>query len=274
MNSRRLLIGIAAAGVLVGGGGAAWAGGAISSAPSPQPANPHAAPAAPLAPIDSSTESKYTAITPCRIVDTRVAGGKLAANATRSWVVAGTTLFVPQGGTSGGCGVPSSATAVAASVTAVSASGNGYLRIWPYGSAQPNATFMNYTKSFNVSNGGTLTINAAGARHITAKAFGAATHVVIDVSGYYVKPMSAELNTAAGLIHGSRVTNTVHITTGQYEVDFDRNVSQCTYHATPYFVGYTAGVEPRSGNANGVFVYFQSTAGTYTDVQFYLTVTC
>src|SRR5262249_41692777 len=104
--------------------------------------------------------------------------------------------------------------------------------------------------------------------------FSSATDIVIDVSGYYVKPMSAELNGAAGLIHGSRVTGTVHITTGEYQVNFDPNVSQCTYHATPYPDPYTIGVQPRSGKVNGGVIYIETPAGALTDVPFYLTVTC
>ena len=44
----------------------------------------------------------YTPITPCRIVDTRKAGGAIGAE-TRTYYVAGTFGFAPAGGTSGGC---------------------------------------------------------------------------------------------------------------------------------------------------------------------------
>jgi hypothetical protein len=271
--SRKLLAGAGAVALIAAGGGAAARAGG-GSVPSPQPANPRAVPATTLAPIDTSTESKYTPITPCRVVDTRLAVGKIAAGASRNWVVAGTTGFVPQGGTSGGCGVPDSATGVTATVTAVSAAGVGFLRIWPFGSPEPGASFMNFTNTYNVSSGGTLALNAAGAFDVTAKVYSHATHVVIDVTGYYVKPMYAEINTTGPVIRGSRVTGATHLGTGEYEVDFDRDVSACAYNATPFLNPFTIAVEPRAGNPKGVFVYVETPAGLLSDEVFYLDVTC
>src|SRR4051812_43544521 len=62
--------------------------------------------------LDSSIESKSTPIPPCRIVDTRHAGGKLVAGAPRGFIAAGTAGFDAQGGAVNGCGVPKAATAI------------------------------------------------------------------------------------------------------------------------------------------------------------------
>lgn len=86
--------------------------------------------------------SLYVPATPCRVVDTRVAGGQVPANGQRTWQVTGTTGFAPQGGTA--CGVPTGATAVEATVTAVGPSTTGFLRIWPAGGPVPTATILNY----------------------------------------------------------------------------------------------------------------------------------
>jgi hypothetical protein len=271
--SRRLLLGASAVALIAGGGAAAaWANGGGGPA---QPANPNAGPAASPAAIDSSTESKYTPIPQCRVVDTRLSvGGQVAVNSVRSWHVSGTTGFVPQGGTNGGCGVPASATAVTAVIQSISATGVGDLHLWPVGSTEPQRNFLNFTNVYNVSDSATFQINPAGGNDIAVRAQVHATHIVIDVTGYYVKPLSAFLNSNASILHGSRTTNAIHLGTGEYEVDFDRDVSACTYNATPYITPYVLDVEPRSGNVNGVFIAIQTPTGTFSDVPFYLTVTC
>jgi hypothetical protein len=61
-----------------------------------------------------------------------------------STVLMAGTGFVPQGGNSGGCGVPTSAIAVRVSVTTTQSAGAGYLIGWPFGQPQPNANFATY----------------------------------------------------------------------------------------------------------------------------------
>jgi hypothetical protein len=271
--SRKVWVTGAAVLALAGAGTVgAWASG------SPTPAQPQSAPRAQAVPnnvgvVDTSTESKYTPITPCRIADTRVAGGIIAVGHTRSFFVTGTTGFAPQGGHSGGCGIPTAATAISATIISVNATGSGYLRAWPYGSSTPLSSLLNYTNTA-VTGSGNLAINATGARHLNVSANGHPTQVVIDVTGYFAKPLTAFVNSNATLSHGSRTTGSTLIDTGQYEVDFDRNVSACTYAASSFLGGDTLDVEPRSGNVNGVFIFIQTTAGTAVSHPFYLTVTC
>jgi hypothetical protein len=260
---------IAAAGVLIGAS-VAWA---ATSGHTPD-ANDNAADGhvSAAAPIDTSTETKFTAITPCRIVDTRSAGGALQTGVTRSFHVAGTVGFPGQGGNNGGCGIPSAATAVAATVVAVNEAGPGFLVTWPTGGVQPFASFMNYANSNLVSSGVTMTIN--GSVNIVAGVSN--TDMVLDVSGYYIKPLFAHVAANASIIKGSRTTGALLVSgdPGQYEVDFDRDVSQCAYAVSiDPDTGYTFKVQPRSGNANGVFVR-TNFGGTNTSVAFYLTVTC
>jgi hypothetical protein len=265
----KLGVTLAASVVIVGVAAVGWAGGASSSTGAqpqdvhPQVVNPHAF-------IDTSTEAKYTAIDPCRIVDTRAAGGPLAVGATRNFQVTGSTGFTGQGGHATGCNVPAAATAVAATVVAVDETGPGFLVGWPTGSQQPGSSFMNYAGTSLVSSGATLSINQT----LSMTAGVSRTDVVIDIDGYYLTPMWAQVNSSGTLIQGSRVTGTSHLSTGEYEVDFDRDVSRCAYNATPYSGVVTTLVEPRSGNADGVFVEFINLASNATDAVFYLTVTC
>jgi len=54
---------------------------------------------------DSRADLVYTPVTPCRIIDTRLAGGAIGAGTTRSFLVTGTDLS-SQGGSGTGCNVP------------------------------------------------------------------------------------------------------------------------------------------------------------------------
>jgi hypothetical protein len=247
----------------------AWAAGAGSSTGS-QPQNLHPAVARPNAFIDTSTEAKFTAVNPCRIVDTRAAGGRLSVGVVRTFQVSGTTGFSGQGGHSTGCNVPAAATAVAATVVAVNESGAGFLVGWPSGSPQPGSSFLNYNGPGLVSSGVTLSINQT----IAMVAGVSGTDVVIDIDGYYIPPVWAEVSSTGGFVRGSRAVAITHLSTGSYEVDFDRDLSGCAYNATAYFYGTIAEVEPRSGNVDGVFVAMADYNGTAVDSYFYLTVTC
>jgi hypothetical protein len=145
-----------------------------------------------LAPLDATHDLAYTPVPPCRIVDTRVAGGPLLPGAVRSFLVAGTGGFAGQGGTATGCGVPfGPATAAVINFVAVQATGPGNLRAWPFAGPVPTASIINYTlfPGLNLANGLVQPLCAAGAalcdRDIHVQADVSATHVVADVLGYF-----------------------------------------------------------------------------------------
>jgi len=76
-----------------------------TSAPA-QEASPPGAPQAepePRALGDTAADLVYTPVTPCRILDTRLAGGPLAADTPRSFSVTAANLGF-QGGNASGCG--------------------------------------------------------------------------------------------------------------------------------------------------------------------------
>lgn len=226
-------------------------------------------------PIDTTTEAKFTAIRPCRIVDTRVTGGAIHTGSPRSFLAASNSSLAAQGGNPLGCGIPSAAVAIQANVVTVGASGSGYLKIYPYGASAPGASYMNYRDGEALANGGTITLNTAGLKHFTVLAASHSTHVVIDVSGYFVKPMYAFVQGDASLGTNSRATGATKLNTGTYQVDFDRDVSKCAYHATTYSGSYDVLLQPRFLDSHGVYVYLSSSNGTTpTDSAFYLTVTC
>ena len=260
----------AAATFVAGGGVMAWATGSGTAPRQPtSSAVPHIA-----APIDTAIESKYTPISPCRIVDTRSAGGPIAAGHLRSFYAAGTVGFAAQGGNSVGCGIPSAATAIAVTVIAVGATGSGYLRAWAYGSTQPTSSFFNYANSLAVTGAGNVPINGTGARHFVVSATSHSTNVVIDVTGYFIRPLTANVAPDGTLTHGSRVTASTSLNTGVYVVDFDRDVSNCAYSLTSFVAGVVGETQPRGGDVNGVYAHFVNTSGAFTATEFYLIVDC
>jgi len=251
-------------------------GGAVAAANTNRPGQPASAHAKKLAAIDTSTESSYTPIAQCRVVDTRAAGGLLKAGQARNWHVWGTAGFPAQGGTSGGCGVPRSATAVTAVVQSISATGAGALRLWPFGSPEPPRNFLDFTKLYNVSSNATFQINTAGADDISVRAETQSTQVVIDVTGYFVKPMSAHVASDGSLIGGSRATAIQpHAVAGLYAIQFDRDITACAYSVTgaegphDFFTAMST-----SAGSHQVTVQVRGPDGNLIDAEFYLTVTC
>jgi hypothetical protein len=147
---------------------------------------------------DSSRDLVYTPIRPCRVFDTRVVGGPLAAGEARNFDVAvGGASLTRQGGNGSGCGIPTGrATSVMINLTAEQASGPGNLRAWAVSdpqTPQPFASALNYGAVIGVKGlGNTSAVQlcdpalddcSAGDLRIQANLNG--TDVVGDVFGYF-----------------------------------------------------------------------------------------
>ena len=136
----------------------------------------------------------FTPITPCRIINTNVAGGPIAAGTTRNFVVAGTSGFPAQGGTAGGCGIPFGiASAAVINYIAVNPAGAGDLRVTPFGTPMPLASIVNYAVPRLQRANGVATklcspIPSCATADITIQADVSAASLVADVMGYYSSP--------------------------------------------------------------------------------------
>jgi hypothetical protein len=133
----------------------------------------------------------FEPLAPCRVVDTRLAGGAFAPGETRSFQVAGEAGFAAQGGASGGCGVPLEAAAVAVNLIAVGPAGPGHFEAWPSGAPMPLASALNYsaaaaTGGLNVANGVIVPIAGGGGPHLDVRANVSAVFLVADVTGYFL----------------------------------------------------------------------------------------
>jgi hypothetical protein len=127
------------------------------------------------------TGSRFVAVTPCRVADTRYPAGpfggpSLTAGSIRSFPI-------PQSG----CNIPATAQAYALNVTVVPAGPLSFLTLWPAGQAKPLVSTLN-------SFGGTVVANAAivpagdgGAVNVFASN---QTDVILDVNGYFTSAAS------------------------------------------------------------------------------------
>jgi hypothetical protein len=85
--------------------------------------------------------------------------------------------------------------------------------------------------------------------------------------------------TGANIHSFPKATTSLHVSTGEFEVDFYEAVDGCSYQATvgPAGSGSESGyatVAARSGNAKGVYVETFNTSGVLTDLPFHLAVHC
>lgn len=288
----RTVIVIATLAALVGGGIASTSASAARLAPLPGLVAAAAAPAPPAppdataavtaaAPVAAaavgaltSSELQFVPVAPCRIVDTRAGGGKLAAGSSRALFVGGTTGFAPQGGTAGGCGVPLAAKAVALSITTTEATGSGRLIAWADGAAQPVSTALSYLSAGNMTGNPIVPTSTAG--KIRLASVKAATHVVIDVAGYYVAPMVATIASAGTILSSSgRIVSINHAGTGAYFVTFDRSLTGCAATAQVSAYAFAEGVTSRTRvDGSLVDVRLDNISHNPTDRDFTLMILC
>jgi hypothetical protein len=126
-------------------------------------------------------------MTPCRVVDTRSSEGKTGAFGPPSLSSGAPSRTFPIPAAPG-CGVPATAQAYALNATVVPTGYLGYLSIWPAGQPMPVVSTLNSWDGRIVANFALVPAGANGA--VNAYTFvgaGAATDVVLDISGYFAQ---------------------------------------------------------------------------------------
>jgi subtilisin len=129
---------------------------------------------------------KHFTVTPCRLVDTRLAGGTIPANGFRSFLATG--ALGGQGGAAN-CNIPGGlAKAVYINVVAVVPAGPGHLTVHPYPLSVPLASTLNFSALQTIANGVMVSICDTSTNSCTADftvTMGpAAADLVIDITGY------------------------------------------------------------------------------------------
>jgi hypothetical protein len=146
-----------------------------------------------------SSDLVYTPVTPCRILDTRLAGGgtglPIPAGGTSAYFTGGISSFAFAGGSATDCGLFTpglNIAAVAINFVVVSPSAAGYITVYPSGSTRPTASTLNYAAGEVVANSAIVKVSQASFTAMSIFSL-ATTHVVADVTGYYSKPVVTAL---------------------------------------------------------------------------------
>jgi hypothetical protein len=117
----------------------------------------------------------FYAISPERVYDTRLAGGRIVSGETRTISVALSTT--------GAAVTPSTASAVLYNLTVTNNSGAGYLALFPTGTTWAGNSSINWVSS-TVANGGM--VGLGGDRQINVFCSGSTTDFIVDLAGYYL----------------------------------------------------------------------------------------
>ena len=235
-----------------------------------------------LAPVQAQDELVYIAVPPCRIVDTRNAGGAIPANNYRNFRVSGTSgQLAVQGGVSD-CLDPKAGTgqkplAIVAYVLATGGSTkNGVLSAYPSDQPPPpigSGSTLNFAKGQIIGNTTTITIcdssgSCPSSGEFAILARNTNQHVVVDVQGYfypmeggtiYVKSNGQNIGMAVGgLVPGPHKEFTVF---NNKEYFFGVNTQGQIL--TDYYIQY----ESNDCTGEG-FIFYAESAPTPTGIVF------
>jgi len=142
---------------------------------------------------DSDIDLTYVPVSPCRIVDTRNAVGKIQGGTTRHYNLFPKANYTEYGGANEHCNIGNvsgaSVAAIALNITVDQPESGGFLTAFPFSTPQPTASTLNYPIGQIRGNFAVLkvgTANGTGAE-LSMYSF-ATTHVVADVVGYFIRP--------------------------------------------------------------------------------------
>ena len=128
----------------------------------------------PTPPPTTIPDTKFNAVQPKRVLDTRTGIGVAAGKLT-----AGSAITVKVTGGS----VPAGAKAVALNLTATNADGPGFVTAWTTGQAQPATSSVNLSSpGETAANAVVVAVDAGGQINLATQV---GTHLVADVTGYF-----------------------------------------------------------------------------------------
>lgn len=128
-----------------------------------------------------ATDGQFVAVTPCRVVDTRLTGGggQFSSQEVRTYDIVASTC-----GTNSN--IPRNARSFSLNITVVSPSTDGHLIAFPAGLAQPNVSVMNYTGGQIIANAAIVSAGTSADTQGKISIYSyAPTHLIIDINGYF-----------------------------------------------------------------------------------------
>ncbi|MBV8201678.1 MAG: hypothetical protein JOZ15_13735, partial [Acidobacteria bacterium] len=119
---------------------------------------------------------KFYTLAPCRILDTRNAGGPLGGPA----LAAGATRTFPAGTA---CGIPASARALSVNVTVTGGTSSGDIRLFPGSTALPLVSVINFTAGKTIASNAVVSLGGGNLNaHLDSAGM---VHLILDVNGYF-----------------------------------------------------------------------------------------
>lgn len=136
---------------------------------------------------DPNADLTYTPVVPCRILDTRIIGGPLQPGVAR--IFEGyLSSFAVQGGASSDCAIPASVPVLALNVYAVNPTNTGFIKVWAFGTAEPDVSTVNSQVGLTAIATGTLVpVDRLNGNRFLAKS-PTVVDFVADVVGYFRSP--------------------------------------------------------------------------------------
>lgn len=155
----------------------------------------------------SNAPSSLTPIVPCRLVDTR-ASDQVGPRGTP--LSADTPVIFAVWGTNGECVIPTSATGIAANVTAVGPTAASFLTLYPSDAAErPKASNLNFFPGTPPTpNQVTVGLSATG--EVSVYNLAGSVDVIIDVVGYYSALPAAPVIPSPTVIHRTATSTSLH----------------------------------------------------------------
>jgi hypothetical protein len=130
----------------------------------------------------TGTGDDFVPTTPVRYLDTRIAPGALGPNETYGVAIGGTCPISACTLTY----VPSNATAIAANLTIVSPTANGFITVSPADvPTAPTASVLNFLTGQQTQNAITVGLDPSTGKFDVENASKGHTSVIVDVFGYY-----------------------------------------------------------------------------------------
>ena len=146
--------------------------------PSATPPAPTPTPTATPTPVPPVGPMKEFVVTPCRVLDSRLAtgpyGGPVLASSTTRTVILWSR-----------CSVPVTAKAVSLNITITQPSVAGYLTLYPSNLPQPLASTINFTAGQTRANNAVLRLGTDGGIKVFGGLASGSTHFILDVTGYF-----------------------------------------------------------------------------------------
>jgi len=129
---------------------------------------------------DIGNPGVFVAVTPCRVVDTRLGMGFSGAYGPPALTAAPRTFNIVA---SGCTGLPANVSAFSLNFAVTNTTGPGHIVAWPAGGTMPNVSTLNYLGAQTLANA--AIVPAGSGTSISVVAAVSPTDLIIDINGYF-----------------------------------------------------------------------------------------